>query len=241
MCNRLLQTWSMCLVFLPLVALSACAHQTPSSIDATNWSFQWNATIATQATAAQAFTAAGMAIDPQGNPHAPARVTWLVETATLGLAVTQLDPHDQVLGFIYLQKQAHTWNEVNEMLLARPGAATGSTAPQPLAFPTAPYVGQMRMQTYAPIFTMHLWLAPTYTFAFGYLAASMTAPPTSGAQSISIGQHAGWLQTDGMLATVVVPLGAHVVVLCGNVAAATIEHLTTQALANLTVLTTMPG
>lgn len=185
------------------------ASTTPTSpTAAAQWQLVWlQAAGDTAGSPVAAFTASAMARDPRGGLHAPAAAWWLAQGPGFALALAQLDPAGQSVGFVVLARGTSlgpNWSLVVASQLERPTASSGREW-QPL--PGGDYSCTGYDVRYAPALTAMLCLSPSRVFFYGRFTLAAARP--MGVATVTVNGREGWLSSadvEGFVNAVVVPL-----------------------------------
>lgn len=154
-----------------------------------------------------AFQASALARDPSGALHAPAAAWWLATGPGFALALVQLDPAGQSIGFVVMARGTAlgpTWSPVVSSQEQRP-TAEGGRAYGPLPGGDYDCTGYDVHST--PALSATLCLAPARVFFYGRFTLAAERP--MGAATVTVNGRDGWLaSTDsaGFVNALVVPL-----------------------------------
>ena len=172
------------------------------------WQLVWDQSAGDASESPQAaYQASAMARDPQGGLHAPAAAWWLATGPGFALALVQLDPSGQSVGFVVLARGTAlgpNWSFVVASQIDRPAATIGH------AFGSLPG-GDYDCGSYnfdsMPRLSATLCLSPARMFLFGLFTQAATRP--MGVATVTVNGREGWLasaDTIGYVNAVVVPL-----------------------------------
>lgn len=198
------------------------------------WSFQWQpAPSSAISQLPHSFSQFAYVLDPRLVRHAPASVSWLVISATFGVALVQLDPARTSMGLVYLTTAG---NQIvaNALVVARP--TSGQDVPAIPSLPSDSYSSASQTRGFSPQFAMQLWVSSSRTFAFGYFPLTIDKPLPS-SQPVQVLLHPAWLTQQGALNSVLIALTGHVLLFAGTDDARSIQTLAGQCLQDLPDLT----
>lgn len=185
------------------------------------WQLVWDQAAGDASDSPQAaYQASALARDPRGGLHAPAAAWWLATGPGFALALVQLDPFGQSVGFLVLARGTAlgpNWSLVVASQIDRPAATTGH-AFGPL--PGGDYdCGSYNFDS-MPRLSATLCLSPSRMFLYGRFTQTASRP--MGVATVTVNGREGWLasaDTIGYVNAVVVPLAEGGTYIFGGTAA----------------------